>query len=119
MSKSEGYLTTHVLDTAKGCPAAGIAISVYKVEATKKRLLSTTITNSDGRCDSPILIGNAFEIGVYELVFKAAEYFSTEGGDSVPFLDEITLRFGVSDCETHYHIPLLVSPYSYSTYRGS
>ena len=120
MSESVGYLTTHVLDTAKGCPGSGIPVSLYKVEDSNKRLLASAITNSDGRCDAPIIKGEAFEEGVYELVFTVADYFSAgQATDTVPFLDEITLRFGVADRQKHYHIPLLVSEYSYSTYRGS
>ena len=117
---TEGFLTTHVLDTANGCPAQGISIELYKL-GTKRELIVKTITNSDGRCDQPLLDKTDFACGKYELVFHVASYFNLESTDdqSPPFLDEIVLRFGISERDQHYHVPLLVSPYSYSTYRGS
>jgi 5-hydroxyisourate hydrolase len=119
-----GKLTTHVLDTASGSPAAGIPvlISIRGVGPdTEPRMLGETTTNADGRCDAPLLEGGAFRAGVYELTFRTAEYFARQGIalPDPPFLDEIVLRFGVADPERHYHVPLLVSPWSYSTYRGS
>jgi 5-hydroxyisourate hydrolase len=114
-----GYLTTHVLDTARGLPAAGIKIELYQIdlETGDRELLETTHTNHNGRTDEPLLEGEGFERGVYEVVFHAGEYFG-EGNDP-PFLDHVPVRFGVSDEEAHYHVPLLASPWSYSTYRGS
>ena len=114
-----GYLTTHVLDTAHGLPAAGIKVELYRIDLVtgERELLETTRTNDDGRTDEPLLEGEGFERGVYEVVFHAGEYFG-EGHDP-PFLDRVPVRFGVSDEEAHYHVPLLASPWSYSTYRGS
>ncbi len=115
-----GRLTTHVLDTANGCPAAGITVSLYRVEAERRRL-AAAVTNTDGRLDQPILQAEAFTAGVYELVFEAGDYF--RGRDATlpdpAFVDQVVLRFGIADASQHYHVPLLVSPWSYSTYRGS
>ena len=115
-----GRLTTHVLDTARGCPADGVAVSLYRVKP-ERELLTQAVTNSDGRLDSPILDSDSFVTGVYELVFGAGDYFRTgETELSEPlFVDEVVLRFGIADGDAHYHVPLLVSPWSYSTYRGS
>ncbi|MCA1490782.1 hydroxyisourate hydrolase [Sinorhizobium alkalisoli] len=120
MSKS-GRLTTHVLDTARGKPAQGLCIDFYRVEGEERRLLCTAETNSDGRIDGPLAEGAGFTAGTYELVFHAGDYLRTAGvALSEPaFLDLIPLRFGVADPESHYHVPLLLSPYGYSTYRGS
>lgn len=114
-----GYLTTHVLDTALGIPGEGIEVRVYKVTDSKE-LIKTVTTNSDGRTDQPVLSEQEFELGTYELVFKVARYFSNTSLrlDDPAFLDEISLRFTMS-LDDHYHVPLLVSPWSYSTYRGS
>lgn len=115
-----GRLTTHVLDTASGKPAAGLSISLYRVSGNSHRKLKTVVTNHDGRCDEPLLQGKDFKTGQYELIFFAGDYLRASGatlGDT-PFLDQIPIRFGMSD-ETHYHVPLLLSPYGYSTYRGS
>lgn len=116
-----GRLTTHVLDTARGVPGAGITVTLYAVDGTAQRELVRTRTNANGRTDSPLLEGVAFEAGTYELVFETAAYFRAAGialADP-PFLDAITLRFAIADRAAHYHVPLLVSPWSYSTYRGS
>ncbi|MEP3048830.1 MAG: hydroxyisourate hydrolase [Roseibium sp.] len=115
-----GYLTTHVLDTARGCPGEGIRIDLFRISGTERTFLRSLVTNSDGRTDSQILPESGFEIGIYELVFHAGEYLKSVGLDVVEplFLDEIPLRFGMSDAD-HYHVPLLLSPYGYSTYRGS
>jgi len=115
-----GKLTTHVLDTANGCPAAGIALRLSRL-GTDAAVLCTTLTNADGRCDAPLLAGGALRAGQYELVFHVGAYFAARGVQlpDPPFLDEIVLRFGVSDPAAHYHVPLLVSPFGYSTYRGS
>lgn len=113
-----GKLTTHVLDTANGCPASGIAIALWQLDS--KTLLKTVTTNNDGRTDEPLLSGAEFQVGVYELVFTVGDYFSKQGKYPTPlFLDQIPIRFGIGEPEAHYHVPLLVSPWSYSTYRGS
>lgn len=119
-----GKLTTHVLDTANGCPGKEIAISLWRLDTNpdldSKTLLNTTKTNNDGRTDEPLLTGEEFKAGVYELVFSVGDHFARYGEYNDPlFLDEIPIRFGISDIEAHYHVPLLVSPWSYSTYRGS
>ncbi|PSB12411.1 hydroxyisourate hydrolase [Pleurocapsa sp. CCALA 161] len=117
-----GKLTTHVLDTANGCPGTGIAIALWQLDLKidSKTLLKTTKTNHDGRTNEPLLTGEELEIGIYELIFLVGNYFARYGNYPDPaFLDEIPLRFGISDLQVHYHVPLLVSPWSYSTYRGS
>ena len=120
MAKSaEGRLTTHVLDTATGKPALGLRIDFLDLNAGRT-LVKTVHTNEDGRCDSPILAGGEFRTGRFELVFHVGAYLRA-GGVAVPepaFLDEVPIRFGMSE-HAHYHVPLLVSPYGYSTYRGS
>lgn len=115
-----GKLTTHVLDTARGCPAKGISIELWRLNQSEKTLLKTAITNSDGRTDSPLLT-DKLEIGIYELVFIVGDYFAfyPEALPNPPFLNRIPIQFGIADLTTHYHVPLLVSPWSYSTYRGS
>jgi 5-hydroxyisourate hydrolase len=113
-----GGLTTHVLDTAHGKPGNGIPLTLHRVDTTRE-LLVTTITNNDGRTDIPLLDDRNHTPGTYELTFQVAEYFRKKGAVSdEAFLDNITLRFTITD-NTHYHVPLLVSPWSYSTYRGS
>jgi 5-hydroxyisourate hydrolase len=115
-----GYLTTHVLDTARGCPAEGIKILLYRVSGNSHRKIAETVTNADGRTDTPILPEDKFKPGVYELIFETGDYLRSNGmsdGDPL-FLDAIPIRFGMGE-ETHYHVPLLLSPYGYSTYRGS
>lgn len=115
-----GKLTTHVLDTAQGCPAAAVSIELYRVDA-QRRLVSKDQTNADGRLDAPILDVDDFQPGVYELVFQAGDYFRASQLElpDPAFVDEVVLRFGIADADAHYHVPLLVSPWSYSTYRGS
>jgi len=114
-------LTTHVLDTVHGKPGQGIQIDLYKIVDNESILLSSNTTNKDGRCDAPLLEGDAFQAGVYELDFHIGDYFSGLGvAQAVPsFLDVVTLRFGVADPTQHYHVPLVATPWSYSTYRGS
>lgn len=119
-----GALTTHVLDTTRGKPGSGIAVTLFRINGDKRERLGTALTNSDGRCDSPMLEGDALSMGVYELVFEVAAYFSSfdempDKSPALPFLNEVVLRFGIAHPEQHYHVPLLVTPYSYSTYRGS
>jgi 5-hydroxyisourate hydrolase len=116
-----GKLTTHVLDTANGRPGAGIKVELFALTGDTRRALKTTLTNNDGRCDQSLLEGDALVAGEYELVFGAGDYFASIG-TKVPeprFVDRVVLRFGVADASAHYHVPLLVSPWSYSTYRGS
>jgi 5-hydroxyisourate hydrolase len=131
-----GALTTHVLDTAAGKPGDGIAIELYRL-GTSRQLLMTATTNSDGRCDQPLLHGTAFEPGQYELVFHAGAYFARQAKEQpgeqseeqpegqpkarpeVPFLNQVVVRFGVADAQQNYHVPLLISPFGYTTYRGS
>jgi 5-hydroxyisourate hydrolase len=116
-----GKLTTHVLDTAHGRPGAGLAVDLHRIVDGAREALGRRITNGDGRCDAPLLEGDAFRPGIYELDFHAGDYFAALGV-SLPqprFLDVVTLRFGIADAGAHYHVPLLVSPYAYSTYRGS
>jgi len=112
-------LTTHVLDTAHGVPAGDVRIRLYRI-AEQRELLASSKTNADGRTDAPLLAGDDFEPGRYELEFDVAAYFAARGGavPEHPFLDTVVLRFGIAD-DAHYHVPLLVSPWSYSTYRGS
>lgn len=116
-----GYLTTHVLDTARGCPAAGLTIWLYAVSGNSHRKIAEVVTNADGRTDGPILPQSKFKPGTYELVFHAGDYLRAtgQGGAEPLFLDQVPIRFGVSDPAAHYHVPLLLSPYGYSTYRGS
>jgi 5-hydroxyisourate hydrolase len=115
-----GFLTTHVLDTARGCPAAGLAIDLYRIEAGGRVHLRRLETNSDGRTDRHILPEAEFAFGTYELEFHAGAYLDAIGvaPEEPRFLDVIPLRFGMSEA-THYHVPLLLSPFGYSTYRGS
>jgi len=116
-----GRLSTHVLDTSRGKPAAGIRIELAIVEGDSRRLLRSATTNSDGRTDEPLVSGSALETGVYELTFHAGDYFRASGVEVTdpPFLDDVVIRFGVADSTANYHVPLLLAPYGYSTYRGS
>src|SRR6056297_503940 len=120
-SAMSGYLTTHVLDTARGCPAAGLRITLSRVTDAGLEQIAETVTNEDGRTNGPILPADAFETGTYELVFFAGDYLRASGqaGEDPLFLDQVPIRFGMSDAEAHYHVPLLLSPFGYSTYRGS
>ncbi|AFY92134.1 hydroxyisourate hydrolase [Chamaesiphon minutus] len=118
-----GKLTTHVLDTAHGCPAPGIEICLYSIEspADNRTLIKQVYTDRDGRTDKPLLADGELQIGEYELVFSIGSYFEKIQSDlpNPAFLDRIPIRFQIANHEVHYHIPLLVSPWSYSTYRGS
>ena len=116
-----GKLSTHVLDTASGRPAAGVRIHLYRQEAGHWRLQRDSVTNADGRTDAPLLEGQDMVRGLYRLVFGAGDYFRS-GGVSLPdppFVDVVTIDFGIADAGGSYHVPLLVSPWSYATYRGS
>lgn len=115
-----GYLTTHVLDTARGCPAEGIKIALYRVSGNSHRKIAEAVSNADGRTDAPILPEGKFKTGSYELIFFCGDYLRETGQaeGEILFLDNVPIRFGM-DAEDHYHVPLLLSPYGYSTYRGS
>jgi 5-hydroxyisourate hydrolase len=115
-----GRLTTHVLDTAQGRPAAGLAVSLRPAGKHGGELVRS-VTNADGRCDRPLLEGAAMQAGPYELIFEAGAYFDRLGLElpEPKFLDRVVIRFGIADPAGHYHVPLLLSPFGYSTYRGS
>ena len=118
-----GRLTTHVLDTSQGRPAVNMDIELWRLNAEGSgwTLLKTVRTNGDGRTDGPLLTDDELTAGVYELVFAVGQYFAAQGIEtaSPPFLDRVPIRFGIADATSHYHVPLLVSPWAYSTYRGS
>ncbi|MCC6007457.1 MAG: hydroxyisourate hydrolase [Rhodobacteraceae bacterium] len=116
-----GFLTTHVLDTARGCPAAGLRITLHRIDPAGPVALADVVTNGDGRTDAPILPPGALEAGTYELRFAVGDYLRATGmaGGEPLFLDEVPIRFGIADAGQHYHVPLLLSPFGYSTYRGS
>ena len=117
---SRGRLTTHVLDTALGRPAAGLALRLYRLDGGDRRLLGSAVTNADGRTDRPLLEGDAFGAGAYEIEFEAGAYHRAAGlGAANPFLGTVPVRFGIADAGANYHVPLLLSPFGYSTYRGS
>lgn len=115
-----GRLTTHVLDAVRGKPAAGVAISLHRCDGAPE-LICAIRTNADGRCDAPLLEGAALLPGRYSLTFALAAYYRGVGTplSDPPFLDEVVIHFGIADPAAHYHVPLLASPWSYSTYRGS
>ena len=116
-----GRLSTHVLDTANGKPAKGVDIELFAIEGDGRRSLLRATTNADGRTDAPLMTGEAFRTGTYELVFQVGAYFRSVGTAAAdpPFLDVVPVRFSIAEPLGHYHVPLLVSPWSYSTYRGS
>jgi 5-hydroxyisourate hydrolase len=116
-----GQLTTHVLDTCRGRPASGVDIEIYKLDGDERRKIGTATTNDDGRCDEPLLQGSAFQAGRYELIFHTGGYFDRLGAGlpEPKFLDDIVIRFGIAMIDEHYHVPLLLSAFGYSTYRGS
>lgn len=116
-----GRLSTHVLDTTQGKPGSGVRLELYSVADGQRTLLRQETTNHDGRCDSPLLEGDAMQPGHYELVFAAGDYFAAQGVNlpSPRFVDRVTIAFGIADATQNYHVPLVVTPWSYSTYRGS
>ena len=116
-----GRLTTHVLDVSSGKPASGVRIDLYAVKDEAATLMLSVRTKSDGRCDAPLLAGDALKSGEYELRFHAGDYLDAMGVKAAGqrFLNIIPIRFGIDDTSQHYHVPLLVAPYGYSTYRGS
>ncbi len=116
-----GRLTTHVLDTTLGLPGAGIRVELFHLNGENREKVADSVTNEDGRCDAPLLEGNAFQTGTYELLFHVGAYLDrmAPGLPDPKFLDIVPIRFNVGDGEGHYHVPLLISPYAYSTYKGS
>jgi 5-hydroxyisourate hydrolase len=116
-----GKLSTHVLDVTQGKPGANVALELYAVGPTGRKLLKNAITNQDGRCDAPLLQGDELLAGQYELIFAAGDYFAGQGVvlPQPRFVDRVTIAFGIADPTQNYHVPLVVSPWSYSTYRGS
>ena len=116
-----GRLTTHVLDTATGRPAAGVRVELHRLDGGTRQPVAEAVTNADGRCDGPLLEGAGFTAGVYELTFHAGAYFDALGLDlpEPKFLDTVPVRFGIAEPDQHYHVPLLISPFACSTYRGS
>lgn len=119
--QASGFVTTHVLDTSRGEPAAGLRIDIYRLDGSARRQLASMITNADGRTDQPVIAAPDIAEAEYELVFHAGDYLGRTQGPSTTlrFLDLVPIRFGVSDAGQHYHVPLLLSPFGYSTYRGS
>jgi 5-hydroxyisourate hydrolase len=116
-----GRLTTHVLDTMTGRPGAGIEIELHRLDGEARHLLKRAVTNADGRCDAPLLAGDEMAAGVFELVFHLGAYFRGQaaGVGEPAFLDLVPIRFGIADPGQHYHVPLVATPFAYSTYRGS
>lgn len=114
-------VSTHVLDTSRGMPAAGILVELHIVRGPARRLLATATTNADGRTDQPLIESERLEAGVYELTFHVAEYLRGSGASLTdpPYLGEVVVRVGIAEASGHYHVPLLLSPYGYSTYKGS
>ena len=114
-------LSTHVLDTSRGAPAAGIPVELHILDGGQRRLLATSMTNTDGRTDAPLVAGERLEVGVYELTFRTREYLARSGAalTDPPFLGDIVVRVGIAEPTGQYHVPLLLSPYGYSVYRGS
>ena len=113
-----GKLTTHILDTSMGTPAQGVEIKLYKRNDSSLKLINLAKTNEDGRCNEPLLSGDLFEEGCYEIEFNIGHYYATKDIDC-PFLKDVVIRFYISNSDENYHVPLLISPFSYSTYRGS
>ncbi len=113
-----GKLTTHILDTSMGCPAERVEIKLYKRNDSSLTLINSAETNKDGRCNEPLLSGDAFEEGCYELEFNIDQYYAKKD-IGCPFLKDVVIRFYISNADESYHVPLLISPFGYSTYRGS
>ena len=114
-------LSTHVLDTAHGCPAAGMKIELWSLDGEDRTLITTAKTNADGRTEIPLLDADEMKAGQYEIVFHVGDYFAAKSANlpKIRFLDKVPVRFGIADAGASYHVPLLCSPWSYSTYRGS
>jgi 2-oxo-4-hydroxy-4-carboxy-5-ureidoimidazoline decarboxylase len=116
---TDGRLSTHVLDVADGRPAPGVRLQLYEIGASARGLLAEAVTNADGRTDAPLIAGEPLRIGTYELQFHIGDYFRGEDEPGLPFLDIVPIRFSIAEPEGHYHVPLLATPWSYTTYRGS
>ncbi len=116
---TDGRLSTHVLDVTAGRPAPGVKIALYEIGASARGLLVEAVTNSDGRTDAPLIAGEPLRIGSYELQFHIGDYFGRRDAPGLPFLDIVPIRFSIAEPEGHYHVPLLATPWSYTTYRGS
>lgn len=116
-----GKLSTHVLDTTRGKPGAGVKVTLLAVTDSARTVLKTDVTNDDGRCSTPLLEGETMKAGRYELVFDAGDYFAAQGVALAEprFVDRVTIAFGIAHADQNYHVPLVVTPWSYSTYRGS
>jgi 5-hydroxyisourate hydrolase len=116
-----GRLSTHVLDMANGKPASGVRIELFAVDGRERRKIADAVTNADGRTDVPLMFEDTYSPGSYELLFHAGDYFRGIGTATAdpPFLDAVPIRFNLAEADGHYHVPLLLSPWSYSTYRGS
>jgi 5-hydroxyisourate hydrolase len=121
MQAGTGKLSTHVLDITKGKPGASVKLALYAIEGNQRRLLKNAVTNRDGRTDKPLLSGDEVRAGKYELVFSIGDYFAAQGVElpSPRFVDEAVIAFGIADVAQNYHVPLVVTPWAYSTYRGS
>ncbi|MGZ3184470.1 MAG: hydroxyisourate hydrolase [Telluria sp.] len=116
-----GKLSTHVLDTTQGKPGAGVVVKLFRLDGAARHLVTQATTNQDGRCDAPLLEGETMQAGKYELVFAVGDYFAAQGV-ALPeprFLDRVTIAFGIASADQNYHVPLVVTPWSYATYRGS
>lgn len=116
-----GKISTHVLDTTQGKPGAGVQVALYRVDASARMLVKADRTDADGRCSTPLAEGDVLVAGKYELVFDAGAYFAAQGAalPDPPFLDQVVIAFGIADASQNYHVPLVLTPWSYSTYRGS
>ena len=116
-----GRISTHVLDTSRGVPAHGVGIELHRLDGNGRVRVAAATTNADGRTDAPLVAGERLQTGIYELTFRAADYFARAGVPLAdpPFLGDVVIRVGIADPDGHYHVPLLLSPYVYSTYRGS
>ena len=120
MAAGTGFLTTHILDTANGRPACGVKVDLYRLTDITREHLVAMVTNGDGRTDRPIIAQGELIVGTYELVFSIGDYFAGDGQKPAnPFIDVVPIRFGIAEPDEHYHVPLLASPFSFSTYRGS
>ena len=115
----EGRLTTHVLDTAEGKPVAGLILTLFRIDGSDRRVLGRFRTNADGRCDAPLIQGEALRPGIYEILFLVGDWHAGRGAPGGGFYEEIPIRFRIADPHGHYHVPLILSPFGYSTYRGS
>lgn len=114
-----GRLTTHVLDTAEGRPAIGMTLTLFRLEGPDRRVLGRFRTNAEGRCDAPLIEGDALRAGIYEILFQVGEWRASRGEPGAGFYEEVPIRFRIADTHGHYHVPLVLAPFGYATYRGS